>query len=350
MGRQNSRSVRGRAAIPRGGVYVGDCMIDMIVKVLLIMTVLFAFAVPGFLLRKKNMVSGDSPFTLSNILLYVCQPLLIVKTFAVNPIAPEGDTLLRFLYVLGFSFLGLLLTFGVAAIWFRRVKMERKKQDILIFISVFSNCGFVGIPFVDMLTGGDSRATMYIIIFNAAFNILLWTLGAYLITQDKTQISVKKAFLNPCTIATVVGFLLFLFPQINIFDMPKVEELQQIVVFTGNMTAPLSMLIVGIRLAELSPKQLFCDKGIYLASVMRLLVAPLVTYLIVLPFRLWGIFENDPYLLLAPVIAMAMPPAASIVAFCEKHDGEKMYAAANYATGTILALISLPLVLFLITW
>ncbi len=324
-------------------------MVDILVKVLLIMSVLLIFAVPGFWLRKKNMVRAESTYSLSNILLYVCQPLLIIKSFAIDPIEPSGKILVNFLYVFLFSTAAMLLAFLVAAVFFTKIKEEKKRKDIFVFISIFSNCGFVGIPFIDMFTDGNSQAMMYIIIFNAAFNVLLWTLGAYLITQDKKQISVKKAVLNPCTIGTLIGFILFLVPQINIFDMQSVKELQQIVVFTGNMTAPLSMMIVGIRLAELSPKALFKDKGVYFSAIIRLLVAPALTYLIILPFKLWGVFAGDIYLLLAPVIAMAMPPAASIVAFAEKFDGEKETAAAAYATGTILSLITLPLVLALIT-
>ncbi len=313
------------------------------------MGVLLVFAVPGFILRKKNLVRSESTYSLSNILLYVCQPLLLVKAFAVDPIESSGGILLNFLYVFLFSMAAMLLTFLVATMFFTKIKEEKKRKDIFVFISIFSNCGFVGIPFIEMFTDGNSQAMMYIIIFNTAFNILLWTLGAYLITQDKKQISVKKAFLNPCTIGTVIGFILFLVSQINIFDMQSVKELQQIVVFTGNMTAPLSMMIVGIRLAELSPKALFQDKGVYFSAILRLLIAPALTYLLILPFKLWGIFADDIYLLLAPVIAMAMPPAASIVAFAEKFDGEKETAAAAYATGTILSLITLPLVLALIT-
>ncbi len=324
-------------------------MADIIVKVLLIMSVLLVFAVPGFLLRKKNFVRSGSTYSLSNILLYVCQPLLIIKSFAIDPIQPSGEIILNFLYVFLFSTVAMLITFLVAALFFTKIREEKKRKDVFIFISIFSNCGFVGIPFIDMFTDGNSQAMMYIVIFNAAFNVLIWTLGAYLITQDKKQISVKKALLNPCTIGTVIGFVFFLVPQINIFDMQAVKELQQIVVYTGNMTAPLSMMIVGIRLAELSPKALFKDKGVYFSAIVRLLIAPALTYLIILPFKLWGIFADDVYLLLAPVIAMAMPPAASIVAFAEKFDGEKETAAAAYATGTLLSLITLPLVLVLIT-
>ncbi len=325
-------------------------MTDIIVKVLLIMSVLLVFAVPGFLLRKKELVKPESLYSLSNILLCVCQPLLIIKAFAVDPIKPSGELLLNFLYVFLFSFAALMLTFLLCKVFFRFDKRtDEKKKDSLTAIGTFSNCSFIGIPFIDMFTEGDSRATMYLIIFTAAFNIILWTLGAYLITQDKKQISVKKALLNPCSIGIFVGFILFLLPQINIFNMSAVSELQQILNYTGNMTAPLSMMIVGARLAELPWKKLFCDKNVYLSALLRLIVSPAVTYLIILPFKLAGWFDGDIYVLLAPVIAMAMPPAASVTAFVEKFDGDRETAIAAFGMGTLLSLISLPIVLTLIT-
>ncbi len=343
-------------------------LVDTIVKVLLIMGVLLAFAVPGFLLKKAKLVNSDCMFSLSNILLYVAQPFLTIKAFAVNPIAPEGRVLLNFLYVFLFSFAALFLTYFVSTLIFRFMKKpeERKQRDIFVFISTFSNCAFVGIPFIDMFTGGNSEATMYVIVFTIAFNFLLWTIGAYLITQDKKQISLKKAFLNPCTIGSAVGLLLFLVPQINIFNMSAIKDLQQVVVFTGNMTAPLSMMIVGMRIAELSPRTLFCDKRIYLTAFVRLFLSAALTYLIILPFKLTGVFASAPYVLLAPVIAMSMPPAASVVAFAEKFiqtnatdEGMtstgvaplniKELAAATYSTGTLLSVVSLPIVLLLVT-
>lgn len=326
-------------------------MADIIIKVLLIMLVLFAFAVPGFILRKMGLVKSDSLYSISNILLCFAQPMLIIQAFAVDPIAPTGETLLNFLWVFLFSVAAILLTFGASKLVFLFMKGEeqRRRRDLLVFVGTFSNCAFVGIPFVDMFTGGDSEAMMYITVFTVAFNLLLWTLGAYLITQDKKQISLKKALLNPCTIGSVVGFLLFLVPQINIFNMEEVAELQQIVTYGGGMTAPLSMLVVGVRIAELSPKKLFCDRGIYLASLVRLVLSAALTYLLILPFKLTGVFADAPYVLLAPVIAMAMPPAASVVAFAEKLDGEKEYAAAAYSTGTLLSIVTLPVAMLLIS-
>ena len=326
-------------------------MLDIIVKVLLIMLVLFAFALPGFILKKTNLVRSESLYSISNILLCFAQPMLIIKAFAVDPVAPSGETLLNFLWVFLLSVAAIFLTFGASKLCFLFMKGDelRRKRDVLVFIGSFSNCAFVGIPFVDMFTGGDSEAMMYITVFNVAFNLLIWTLGAYLITQDKKQISLKKALLNPCTIGSVIGFILFLVPEINIFNMDEVSELQQIVTYAGGMTAPLSMLVVGVRIAELSPRAMFADKTIYLAAFVRLILSAALTYLLILPFRLTGVFAETPYVLLAPVIAMAMPPAASVVAFAEKMNGEKEFSAAAYATGTILSVVTLPFVMFLAT-
>ena len=65
-------------------------MVDIIVKVLLIMAVLFVFAVPGFVLRKTKLVSSESLSSISNILLCFAQPMLIIKAFAVDPVPPHG--------------------------------------------------------------------------------------------------------------------------------------------------------------------------------------------------------------------------------------------------------------------
>ncbi len=315
------------------------------------MLVLFAFALFGFLLRKRKLVQTESLLSLANILLCVCQPMLSVKAFAVDPIPVTGGILLNFVWVFLFSFAAIFLMFGASLVCFQFMKKqdERKKRDVLVCIGTFSNCAFIGIPFIDMFTDGNSEAMMYLTVFSVAFNILLWTVGAYLITQDKKQISLKKAFLNPCIVGCFIGLLLFCVPQINIFHMDAVRELQQIVVYTGTMTAPLSMMIVGIRLADLAPKELFCDPRIYLAAFVRLVLSFGLTYLLVLPFKLTGVFADTPYVLLAPVIAMSMPPAAAIVAFTEKYGGEKNFAAAAYSLGTILSLFTLPVALLIIS-
>lgn len=323
-------------------------MLDYYIKVLLIMAVLAAFMLPGYILRKTNMLKAETLPALSNILLYVCQPVMFIKAFCIRPVPPTGDTLWKMLVVFLLSALGLLLVFLLAKVVFLRQK-DRKRANVYTFLTVFSNCGFVGIPFMDMLTDGNSVAMMFMITFNVAFNFFVWTLGVYLMTGNVREISLKNAFLNPSTVGAAVALLFFLVPRINIFDMPAVQPLQQIVVYLSDMTAPLSMIIVGARAADLSLKEIFSVPADYLASLLRLVAAPAVMYLIMLPFRLSGALGDEAFLYMAPVICMAMTPASTLVAYAEKFDGDRRSAARSFILGTLLGIVTIPLVITLIS-
>lgn len=315
-------------------------------KVLVIMLVLFAFLVPGYILRKVKLLSAESLPTLSNILLYVCQPMMFIKAFCVNPVSPEKDVLINMLYVFLLSMAGLLLVFFLAKGVFCRVK-DKKRANVYVFLTTFSNCGFIGIPFVELLTDGDTLAVMYVTLFNCAFNFLIWTLGVYLMTGNRSDVSFKRAFLNPSTLGMGIAFLLFLVPQANVFNMEQIAPVRQVAVYLGEMTAPLSMLIVGARAADLSFKDIFCNPADYAAAAMRLIVAPAVMFLVVLPLKLTGTIESTVYL--APVIAMAMTPASTVVAYAEKFDGDRKTAARTFLLGTLLGILTIPLVITLIT-
>lgn len=315
-------------------------------KVLVIMLVLFVFILPGYLLRKTKLLPAEALPALSNILLYVCQPMMFVKAFCVNPVSPTGEILLNMLYVFLLSMAGLLIVFFLAGLIFGRMK-DKKRANVYIFISTFSNCGFIGIPFMELLTDGDTLAVIYVMIFNCAFNFLIWTLGVFLMTGNRADVNIKRAFLNPSTLGMGVGFLLFLIPQANIFNMDAIAPVRQIAVYLGEMTAPLSMLIVGARAADLSVRDIFCNPADYLASAVRLLLAPAVMFLLVLALKLMGAVEDAVYL--APVIAMAMTPASTAVAYAEKFDGDRRTAARTFILGTLLGIVTIPVVVTLIS-
>ena len=207
-------------------------MVEIFLKVLLIMAVFIAFAVPGFALKKLKMIGEGGTVTLSNLLLYVCQPALAIKAFCVfseedwNTIQSVGITnlLKNSGLTLCISALAIILIFALCKIIFIKSK-NKSAANVYSFVAVFSNCGFFGIPFVEMFTDGNPIAVMYIMVFNIVFNVMIWTLGIYLITGDVKQIRLKKLICNPTIIAMAIALLLFFVPQINIFMMDEVAEL-----------------------------------------------------------------------------------------------------------------------------
>lgn len=326
---------------------------EIFLKTFLIMLVLVAFAVPGFALKKLKMIGEGGTLTLSNILLYVCQPALAIKAFCVFSeedyaaiCAIDKVTLLKnFGITFAVSVLAIGLMFGICKLIFIKAK-DKSAANVYSFIAIFSNCGFLGIPFVEMFTGGNPLAIMYIMVFNVAFTLSSWTLGVVLITGSFKKVRVRKLVLNPAIISIVIALVFFFVPQINVFNMKEVAELRIFPQYLSYMTAPLSMLIVGIRIAETPLKQLFCIKGVYLAGGLRLILAPFLTLLIALPFTyLVGGGAFDEYVYLAPIIAMTMSPAASVVAMAESFGGDKERATSAFVTNTLLSVITIPLVM-----
>ncbi len=333
-------------------------MLQVFLKTITIMAVFSAFAVPGFILKKCKMIGDGGMLSLSNVLLYVCQPALAIKAFCVFDAddwqiiqSIETPLLLKnFGIAAAISVLAIGLVFGLCKLVFIKSK-DRRAADVYSFIAVFSNCGFFGIPFVEMFTDGNPLAVMYIMVFNVFFNLLVWTLGVYLLTGNLKEIRVKKLVLNPAVFANFVALLLFFVPQINIFMMDGVKEFRIFPQYLAYMTAPLSMIIVGVRLAETPVKELFCIKGVYVAGALRLIAAPLVTLAICLPFRLLisGETPFEEYVCLAPIIAMAMSPAASVVAMAERFDGDKKTATSAFVTNTLLSIVTIPLLMTFVT-
>jgi hypothetical protein len=217
---------------------------------------------------------------------------------------------------------------------------------------MFSNCGFVGLPFIQMFTDNNPLAVIYMMVFNVAFNVISWTLGVVLITGDRRSINLKRILLNPTILASIFALLLFFVPELNFFRYEGLEQLSMVPQYMTYSTSVISMMIVGIRMADMTPRQLFLQKGVYKVAVLRLIVSPFLTLLLTIP--LWGIFGSgaaanyEEYVYLAPIIAMAISPASSVVAMAEKFGGDREAGAATFVTTTLLSIVTIPLVLCIV--
>ncbi|MCD8286693.1 MAG: AEC family transporter [Clostridia bacterium] len=326
---------------------------QLYLKVLIIMVALFVFMIPGFVLKRMGKIGEGGTLTLSNLLLYVCQPMLAIKSFCV--FSDEDWAAIQEmskLYILknfaitaAIAAIGYVVMFAICKLVFIRWK-NKSEADVYSFIAIFSNCGFLGLPFIQAFTDNDPMAVMYLMVVNIVFLIFCWTLGVYLITGNVHYIRPRKVLLNPAIIFSVIGLILFFVPKINFFMIESVEYLQIIPEDLSAMTAPLSMIIVGIRLADIHVKNLFNRGGIYLAGFLRLIIAPAITLCIGLCFR--GLLDYtsayaEEYVFLAPVISMAMSPAASVVAMAETFGGDRETATTAFVSNTLISIVFIPL-------
>lgn len=316
--------------------------------VLISVVSLIVMAVPGFLLAKFKMLPEKASEALSAVVLYGCQPLLVFMSFQSYEYSPEIG--LNMLIVLGLSVAVHFIMIGIAVLAFRNKEDARNKT--MRYASVFANCGFMGIPFLSMLFSGRPEAgeiMIYASVVIAVFNVLNWTVGVFFMTGDFKNISLKKVLLNPVLIAVVLGFIVFITLKKPIVDLAEQgtvthSVLSKIVASFGYLAdavTPLSMIVIGIKLANIKLKQLFLDVRAYVTAFFKLVVMSFVSILVV------AFLPVSPAVKYAVFLLLSMPSATSTALFALVFGGDADFSSVCVLLSTLLSVVSLPLMFLL---
>ena len=309
-----------------------DAFIVMLKNVI----VFVALAIPGYLLVRTKKIKKEQSGALSVLLMYVGMPFLIFSS-TVNKVVFNKDLLLTIAVVLGIGVLYTVATF-FASKPLTAMEREEKTRGMMRFASVFSNNGFLGIPLAMAVFAHDSMALMVVIILNIVTNVLMYTLGIYLISGDKKTMSFKKAFLNPVLIAFLVGTVANLL-KVKSF----VPEIETFSTHFSNIVTPVSMTILGMKMGDVKFSKLFTSSKTYYVSALKLVVFPVVIVSVALLLK--GVFPivvtSD--MVLGIFIAFAMPTAGLASTFSDSFNGDTENAVAFTLGTTILSIITIPL-------
>ncbi len=316
------------------------------------MVMMLLYALPGFLFIKTGMMKEASITPLSKLLMYVCQPMLIVYTMTQVEFSPAliGDMgiILALMLVLQFGMIGLF------AFLLRR-RMGDARYRIYTVATCLGNYAFMGIPILQNILPDFPDALACSAMCSLSINIVAWTAGCAVISQDRRYISLKKVLLNPATIGLAVA-LPFFFTNTTPAELiatvlGKLPErtvemsartIEDMIMLLARMSTPLCMIIMGMRLALMPWGKVFGRPALYAVIVVKQLLLPLLTFLIllVLPIR------ND--LAQALLIMVACPVAAIVQNFAELLGEGQETGAGIVLLGTTLSALTIPLiVLFL---
>jgi predicted permease len=291
--------------------------------------VLFLIMIVGYFCGTKKIITREVHRGLSELLLDVTIPFMIVASFNYDfswEMLKRAGVLLFYSFVMYFG-----LIFLSKVLYF---KYPPSTKGVLKFISVFSNCGYMGYPVIESIYG--KIGIFYASIFNIPFNILAYTLGEMLFTGNKDFKALKKSLVNPGNAAICIGLFLF------IFSIKLPYPIQEALDTIGGTTTPLSMLIVGSMLAEMEVKELFKGFELYYGSIIRLIATPLLVYSFL---KLIGVSGMD---LGIPVLIAAMPAAANSVIFATRYGGDSEFASKMIFITTVLSVVTIPLILLLL--
>lgn len=310
-------------------------MFDALIIMLKNVIVFVALAIPGYLLIKTKLLKKEQSGALSMLLMYVGMPFLIFSS-TINNITINTELLATIGIVLG---IGVVYTFAMFFVSKPLTKMEReqKTQGMMRFSSVFSNNGFLGIPLAMAVFGAGSMSLMVVIILNIVTNVLMYTLGIYLISGDRKAISLKKAFLNPVLIAFVIGIIA------NLLNVKGyVPEVATYSTHFSNLVTPISMTILGMKMGGVKFLELFKSWKTYYVSALKLVVFPMIIVAIVFVLnQVTAIITPD--MVLGVLIAFAMPTAGLASTFSDNFGGDTENAVAFTLGTTVLSIVTIPL-------
>lgn len=290
--------------------------------------ILFLLIFVGFLCRRFHLIDENGIHQLTNLLLVIITPCVIILSFQM----PFDRSLIKGILIAGgFAILTHALGAVIAHLCFRRQEAERRR--VLEFSVVFSNCGFMCLPLLDAVLG--SRGIFFGSIYIAAFNIIQWTYGLLLMSGKQHSMNLKRALINPGTVAFFIGFPLFLLG----LRLPSVPT--RVLEYIASMNSPVAMMVIGAQMAAVKLDRLSKPASVALAISLRLLIIPLIVLGLLLPFSV------DRTLALSCLIPAAAPSAAATAIFATRYQQDTDLATQLVTLSTLLSIITMPLMILI---
>lgn len=291
--------------------------------------VLFSVIGVGYFSSKRGIIDENMSKGLSDFIVIITMPFLIISSFK-SVYSQNMIAVMIKLFILG---LGMLVISTFLSQLFNS-KFNSEKKCVAVFSGIFSNCGFIGFPILSIVYG--DMGIVYAALFNVIYNVVVWTYGVKLMSWKTNKKISFKVLLNSNIIAVFIGIILMVFsvklpgPVLNFCSL------------VGNMTTPLSMIIIGTMLANVQLKKIFKDISIYYISVQRLVIFPFLIYILLSILRVEPIYKNIITLL------EAMPVASLCPILAQSYDENYKYASEVVLISTIIAIITIPLVILLL--
>lgn len=293
------------------------------------MLALFILMVIGYACAKKDILDSASTKKISWLVVNVANVAMILQAGLDNQNDMPKETLLM---VGGLAVAMYVMLILLAAILPIVLRAKKETYGIYRTMLVFSNIGFMGFPLLLALAG--TQAVLYAAIFQFLFSFLLYSYGITNINggeADEGRFQWKR-MINPGLLACMIAIISF-FMKV---DMP--DFVDTVLKNLANLTAPLSMLVIGQSFTEFKLKELFTDVRLLVFTAIKMLVIPIAAMLLV---KQW---VTDSTILTVCLVMLSTPVASMTAMFAQQYDGDYELASRGVALTTLLAVVTMPFV------
>lgn len=301
----------------------------------------------GYILRKQGWLADSFGGNVSKLITQIALPASIFMSVQNN--LTRGKLFNLFAGLL-LPFIGVVISYIVAFILVKVLKVKVGRRGVFINTIANANTIFIGMPLNLALFG--SAATSYFLIYYIINTVSTWAFGVFLIKNDDptlvkaekqhNKINWKKILPMP-----LVGFFVAVIWLLTGIQLPKF--LGDTFNYVGNLVTPLSLVYIGIVLANAGLKSIHFDKDTIFALLGRFILAPVVMILLVKWFGPTVLHLDIANLMGKTFIVQSATPALAVLPILagEAH-GDVDYATNVVVLSTLLFIIVVPILMLII--
>ena len=293
---------------------------------------LFLLLGTGFAAVRLNMVPGEASKAFSALLMRITIPATVFSAM-LRPFDPGFLRDSVVIVALGAGCFLLYALLCIPAVHLFRVRPGGR--GMWKICCTFCNNGSMGYPLILALFGEEGLALAAML--NIAFMLLIYTLGVKQVLSDTpgsegASISWRAILFTEVNAATLLGLVVFC------LQIPVPAVLTTPIGLLSNITAPLSMFVIGMTLAKGSVRDAFRDRDVFSASFMRLVILPVITWamLKVIPV-------SNPLVVSVVLLTMAMPCPGTSTVLAEQYGINAEYSSRIVFVSSLLCLVTIPL-------
>ena len=285
----------------------------------------------GFLIVKAKLLNSEDSKILSIIVLYLIIPCVIINAFQVD-YTPQ--TVKGLLIALAGSVMTQVILLIVVSILGRVFHLN----EVEVASIYYSNSGNLIVPIVMFILGKEW--VLYGCVFMSVQLVFIWTHCKKIISRESTY-DWRKIVLNINMISIAIGIVLFL----TRIHLPAI--INNTLSAVGSMIGPASMIVTGMLFAGMDFKQIFANKRVYFVSFFRLIIVPVIALFLIKCSQLSTFSSNGNKLMMIVFLAIITPSASTVTQMCQVYGNDSQYASAINVVTTLLAIVTMPLMVML---
>ena len=296
---------------------------------------LFGFIVIGFILVKIKVIPENSAAVLSKLENTVFIPALVMGTFIENFTLERIGATWKLLSV---SFIIAFITITFAILVSKLVTKDKYIQKIYTYGLSFSNFGFMGNAVVSSLFP-DVFFEYLIFTLPLWMLIYIWGVPRLLIADSgkkHTFTESVKSFVNPMFIAMLIGMV------IGLSNIHLPEWTISLINVSGDCMSPIAMILTGVVVSSISLKKTFTNVRIYIVSIIRLIIMPVLFIAVASFFRI----PETTYI--CALCSLAMPLGLNTIVIPSAFGKDTTVAAGMAVISHLLSCITIPLIFSII--